>query len=49
MDSNHRRLKSTDLQSVAFDRSATPPYINSDEDKKGTHPFANSIKQIISF
>lgn len=25
MDSNHRRLKSTDLQSVAFDRSATPP------------------------
>lgn len=25
MDSNHRRRKSTDLQSVAFDRSATPP------------------------
>lgn len=24
---NHRRLKSTDLQSVAIDRSATPPLI----------------------
>lgn len=27
MDLNHRRLKSTDLQSVAIDRSATPPLI----------------------
>ena len=28
MDSNHRSRKTTDLQSVAFDRSATYPYRN---------------------
>lgn len=31
MDSNHRRRKSTDLQSVAFDRSATPPVVRDKE------------------
>ena len=33
-DSNLRRRKSTDLQSVAFDRSATPPLRNRAKEKE---------------
>ena len=42
MDSNHRRRSSTDLQSVAFDRSATPP-ISIFRDRGFYHPFSYSL------